>query len=299
MAAGEEVTLEAVRRVLPERRPDAHKGDHGRVVVVGGSVRYVGAPALAALAALRTGSDLAIVAAPEKTAWAINALSPDLITVKLPCENLEPGSVDEILEEAARSNAMVVGPGLGNDKKTLEAVGLLLQDIRRSYPRLPLVIDADALRTFPPEISRGMPWVLTPHAGELAEMTGHAPPSVLDERIKSAEMASRKFGCVVLLKGRIDVISSPDGGRMLNRTGNPGMTVGGTGDVLSGIVGSLLGQGVGPFEAAWAGALICGRAGDLCMREKGYEFIASDLLDKIPEVFGEIRRKRRGKVRGR
>jgi hydroxyethylthiazole kinase-like uncharacterized protein yjeF len=294
-----EIRRSMLRRIIRGRSPDSHKGDYGRVIVVGGGSRYVGAPALAALAALRTGSDLAIVAAPEKAAWTINALSPDLITVKLRCEDLDPGSIGAVLDEVGKASALVIGPGLGREEKTLEAVAMLLGELRNGSPALPAVIDADALNVVSSKISRGMPWVLTPHAGELGGMMKRQPPSGLEQRMEAARSAADEFGCVVLLKGNVDVIVSPQGEVRLNRTGNPGMTVGGTGDVLSGIVGSLLGQGHPPFEAAWAGAWICGRAGDLCMKEKGYEFVASDLLDKIPEVFREIRGDKAGKVRRR
>jgi len=296
-----EVSWKEVGRVIPKRSPESHKGNFGKVLVVGGGSRYVGAPALAAVAALRTGSDLAIVAAPEKTAWAINAFSPDLITIKLHCEDFDSASVDAVIAEARNSNSLIVGPGIGNETETMEGVLLLLRELREKCPLLPATIDADALKILSShrEISRSMPWVLTPHAGELGIMLGGSPPSGFDERKKAAVLAAKEFGCTLLLKGRIDVVVSPNGEIKLSKTGNPGMTVGGTGDVLSGIVGSLMGQGLSPFQAAWAGVWICGRAGDLCMKEKGYEFIASDLLDKIPEVFKEIRGKRGGKIRGR
>lgn len=288
-----------VRLILKRRDPNSHKGDSGRVLVIGGSGRYVGAPALAALASLRSGCDLATVAAPEKTAWAINTISPDIITVKLMGENISQESIDGIMDEVKAADSLVVGPGLGNDIETIKAVGSLLRDIRLDFPSLPAVIDADALKAVASAegVVKGAPWVLTPHAGEFSILTGRTVPQETDERIKAVKHASADLGCVILLKGRVDIISSPRGEVRLNWTGNPGMTVGGTGDVLSGIIGSLLAQKVPPFQAAWGGAWICGRAGDMCMEEKGYEFIASDLLDKIPDVFREVRRKKRGKVR--
>jgi len=278
---------------LPKRRPDSHKGNFGRLLVVGGGSRYVGAPALVGLAALHSGVDLAIIAAPEKTAWAINSLSPDLITVKLHCQDLEPTALSEVFEELESSTAVVVGPGLGPLPKTLEAVINLARMLRKTHPELPVLFDADSFKALATErdLLKDLPWVMTPHTGEFKILTGYDLPADLKGRAEMAKKAAGELGCVILLKGHVDIIASPDGGLKLNHTGNPGMTVGGTGDVLSGIVGAFLSQGVPPFKAAAAGAWVCGRAGDLCLREKGYEFVASDVIDKIPEVFKEVRSK--------
>lgn len=274
-----------VRRVLPRRRPDSHKGENGRVLVVGGSSRYVGAPALAALSALRSGVDLATVASPRETARIINTFSPDLITVKLPCEDLVPEALPHLLPELERCEALIVGPGLGGREETRKAVLSLLEEVERKHPSLPVLLDADALRA----VRRLQRMVLTPHAGEFRTVTGREAPGGLEERARVVAEEARKLGCVILLKGRVDVISSAGGEVLLNRTGNPGMTVGGTGDVLSGVVGGLMAQGLAPFEAAWAGAYVNGLAGDLCLKEKGYGFTASDLIGKLPYVFKALR----------
>ncbi|MGC8816222.1 MAG: NAD(P)H-hydrate dehydratase [Candidatus Hadarchaeum sp.] len=282
-----------VGAILPQRRADAHKGDFGRLLVIGGSSRYVGAPALVGLAALRCGVDLAIIAAPERTAWTINSLSPDLITIKLQCRDLEPSTLPEISRELESATAVVVGPGLGALPETLEAVVRLARLLRETHPGLPALFDADAFKALARETSllNKMPWVMTPHAGEFKTLTGQTLPADLDGRIQMVKRAARKLGCVILLKGHVDIIASAKGELKLNHTGNPGMTVGGTGDVLSGIVGAFLSQGVDPFQAATAGAWVCGRAGDLCLKDKGYEFLASDVINKIPEVFKEVRKK--------
>jgi NAD(P)H-hydrate epimerase len=283
-----------VRAVLPERRPESHKGDFGRLLIVGGGSRYVGAPALVGMAALRSGVDLAVITAPEKTAWAINSFSPDLITVKLPCSDLEPSALSEILSEVERSTAVVVGPGLGTLAKTRDAVIELARALREKHPTLPVLFDADGLKALASEksLSRGMPWVMTPHAGEFRILTGSELPSDVEGRAEQVKVAARELGCVILLKAHVDIIASAAGDLKLNHTGNPGMTVGGTGDVLSGIIGAFLAQGADPFRAAAAGAWVCGRAGDLCLREKGYELVASDLIEKLPDVFREVRRRR-------
>ncbi len=282
-----------VLAMLPKRRPEAHKGDYGRLLIVGGGSRYVGAPALAGLAALRSGVDLAIIAAPEKTAWTINSFSPDLITVKLPCRDLEPSALSELWGELERSTAVVVGPGLGTLAKTHDAVIELARTLREKHPNLPVLFDADGLKALASEqdLARGMPWVLTPHRGEFKLLSDTDLPSSPQEQAEQVKLAAQRLGCTALLKAHVDIIASAAGDVKLNYTGNPGMTVGGTGDVLSGIVGTFLAQGADSFRAAVAGAWICGRAGDLCLREKGYAFMASDLIDKLPEVFKEVRGK--------
>ena len=281
--------------VLPKRRREAHKGDYGRLLVVGGSSRYVGAPALVGLAALRSGADLAIIAAPEKAAWTINSFSPDLITIKLPCRDLEPTALSELRNEFKLSTAVVVGPGLGTLAKTRDAVIEFVRTLKEMYPNLPALFDADGLKALASErdLLQGMHWVLTPHAREFELLTGVDLPAGINGRAQQVKAAAKELGCTVLLKAWVDIIASPAGGVKLNYTGNPGMTVGGTGDVLSGIVGTFLAQGAEPFKAAVAGAWVCGRAGDLCLREKGNEFLASELLEKLPEVFKEVRGRRR------
>jgi len=287
------VTPQLVRRWLPlSRSPEAHKGDFGRLLVVGGSSKYTGAPALVGLAALRAGVDLVTVCAPRETAVVVSTFSPDLITVKLPCQDLEPSVVNPILEEAKSADAVVMGPGLGRLEKTKSAVVELLRGFTQMG--LPILLDADGLKAAVDKKSllRNPKLVLTPHAGEFELLTGKPLPKDLGKRTQAAASASQELGCTVLLKSHVDIIAS--GGKvLLNRTGNPGMTVGGTGDVLSGIVGAFLAQKVEPLRAAASGAYVNGTAGDLCLKEKGYWFTASDLLGKIPEVLRRIWRSSR------
>jgi NAD(P)H-hydrate epimerase len=287
------VTPLLVRRWLPlSRPPEAHKGDFGRLLVVGGSSKYTGAPALVGLAALRAGVDLVTVCAPRDTAMVVSAFSPDLITVKLPCQDLEPGVVNPILEEAKSADAVVMGPGLGRLEKTKSAVVELLGGFTQMG--LPILLDADGLKAAVDKKSllRNTKLVLTPHAGEFELLTGKPLPKDLGKRTQAVLSASQEFGCTILLKSHVDIIAG--GGKvLLNRTGNPGMTVGGTGDVLSGIVGAFLAQKVEPLRAAASGAYVNGTAGDLCLKEKGYWFTASDLLGKIPEVLRRIWRSSR------
>jgi NAD(P)H-hydrate epimerase len=246
------------------------------------------------MAALRSGADLAIIAATERAAWIINSFSPDLVTIPLPGKDLEPAALSEIWPELERSTAVVVGPGLGTLPLTKDAVIELARTLREKHPKLPVLFDANGLKILAsgPDLAKGMPWVMTPHAGEFKILTGTELDSDLQTRAEQVGQEARELGCTILLTGNVDIIASAAGELKLSRTGNPGMTVGGTGDVLAGVVGAFLSQGVEPFKAAVAGAWVAGRAGDLCFKEKGYEFIASDLLDKLPEVFKEVREQR-------
>jgi len=271
--------------VTKPRQPEAHKGDFGRLLVIGGSETFSGAPTLVAHAALRTGVDLAYIAAPEKTAHAISSLSPDLITVKLEGTHLNLHNLPALKAYIESSNAIVLGPGLGLHPETREAVKAIVEAVESAGK--PLLLDADGLKAFA-EFKRRLkvPLVLTPHAGEYTILTGRKPPEALEEKALEVQRTAARLNAVILLKGPVDVIS--DGKRSkLNFTGNPGMTVGGTGDVLSGIAGAFLAQQTDPFEAAVAGAFVNGAAGDFVFEEKGPHMVASDLINWIPQVLND------------
>jgi NAD(P)H-hydrate epimerase len=271
--------------VSKPRPPEAHKGDFGRLLVVGGSEVYSGAPAYVALAALRTGVDITYVAAPEKTAYAISAYSPNLITVKLKGSHLNMANISTIEQYLSMVTGVAVGPGLGLHEETKEAVKTLIASVEKAGK--PLLLDADGLKAFG-EFRRQLrvPVVFTPHAGEYKALVGHFPPAELEAKVKDVLKSAQALGGVILLKGNVDVIS--DGKRVKqNFTGNPGMTVGGTGDVLSGIVGAFLAQSADSFEAAVAGAFVNGACGDFVKREKGCHMVATDLIDWIPRVLDD------------
>lgn len=271
-----------VALAVKPRPAEAHKGHFGRLLVIGGSEVYSGAPALVALAALRTGVDLAYVAAPERTAYALSSLSPNLINLKLEGDHFSPANVAVVRRFLKVADAVVVGPGLGVHKDTKKAVKEVLRLAEKA--KVPVLLDADGIKAFAEfKWKFNAPAVLTPHAGEFALLVGKGLPEGLEGRVEAVRKAAKKLGAVVLLKGHVDVVSG--GSRVkLNFTGNPGMTVGGTGDVLSGVVGALLAQGVDGFEAAAAGAFVNGAAGDFVQREKGFHMVPTDLLDWIPKV---------------
>ena len=275
-----------VSLVVKPRSSEAHKGDFGKLLVVGGSEVFSGAPALVALAALRTGVDLTYVAAPEKAANAIAAMSPSLITVKLKGSHLHPPNTSVLKGYLQTSTAVVMGPGLGVHEETKLAVKETMKLVGEAH--LPLLLDADGLKAFA-EFQEDRieciprPLVLTPHAGEYEILTGRALAKDLNQRVSDVQRTAQTLGTTILLKGPVDVISN--GKRVkLNFTGNPGMTVGGTGDVLSGIVGALLAQGANSFDAAVAGAFISGASGDFVRYKKGYHMVPTDIIEWIPRV---------------
>ena len=284
-----------VYAVVKPRPPESHKGDFGRLLVIGGSAVYFGAPALVASAALRTGVDLAYIAAPEKTAQAISTMSPSLITFKLEGDHLNRLNIPVIRRCLEKATAVVVGPGLGLHKETEEALKEVLRIVEEKG--IPVLLDADGLKAYAAyKAKAGSPTVITPHMGEYRMIFG-SPPKGLRELALHVKRQASEMNLTILLKGMVDVIS--DGVNMkLNFTGNPGMTVGGTGDILTGIVAAFLTQEAEPFKAASAAAFINGAAGDLVASRIGYHMTATDLLDAIPEIIemcrqGEVDKLRR------
>lgn len=259
-----------------KRVPDSHKGENGTVLVVGGGP-YTGAPTLSAMAALRTGADLVRVATPESVASDVQGFSPNIIVRSLPGETLEPSHVEGLLDLATNNDTVVIGPGLGESNTARSAVESFLEQFDGRA-----VIDAEALRLVP-AVETSARLVCTPHRGELEAMGG----PVTDDWRERAELTASfatDVGQTMLVKGPYDVITDGDTTRV-NRTGNPGMTVGGTGDVLAGSIGALLAR-LSPFEAAAIGAYVTGSAGDAAFETQGNGLVATDLIDRIPEAMG-------------
>jgi len=259
--------------MLLKRHKDSHKGSNGCVLIVAGSKLYTGAPVFAALGALRAGVDLAFLTAPERAAN-IAAHCPDLITVPLDGDFLKPVHVKKVQDWFERADVMIIGPGIGQDKNTKKAVLEIIKQFNK-----PIVIDADALKIVSEKFSvlKDKNVILTPHRTEFEKLSGHKATAKAVKRFAAAQK------CIVLLKAPIDIIS--DGKEVrLNKTGNSGMTVGGTGDILSGVVAGLVAQEIEPFDAAYYAAKVVGTAGDLAYAEKGYGLIASDVLEKIASV---------------
>ncbi|KAF5074062.1 Bifunctional NAD(P)H-hydrate repair enzyme Nnr [anaerobic digester metagenome] len=261
----------------PVPSPNAHKGQNGRLLVIGGGP-YTGAPALAGMAAYRIGTDLVFLACPESVSGVVASYSPNLIVVPLKGKRLGPEHVASLVALSEGADAVLLGPGLGDEPASLEAVRSFIASCNR-----PMVLDADALKAVGGhlDILRHKAGVLTPHHRELEMLIGH--PVTSDAREEFTLELAKATGWTVLLKGHVDLVT--DGRQIkMNRTGNPGMSVGGTGDVLAGITAGLLAKKVVPFNASRISAFINGSAGDLAFEKNSYGLVATDLLERIPQV---------------
>jgi hydroxyethylthiazole kinase-like uncharacterized protein yjeF len=259
------------------RDPDSHKGDNGEILIIGGGP-FTGAPALAAQAALRAGADLVKVTCPTSVAHEVQTYSENLILYPVQGRRLEPGHVGPVMEYAREHDVLVIGPGLGDTEDTLDAARGILQAYDGTA-----VVDADALEVVP-QIETQADLICTPHQGELVKMGGQIGEDWRERRDLLTSFAD-DVGHTMLVKGAYDVIADSDQSRV-NRTGNPGMTVGGTGDVLAGVAGALAAR-IDPFEAAALGAYVTGRAGDIVAGEYGDGLVATDMLDAIPAAMEE------------
>ena len=271
----------AVLSILPDRDENAHKGNFGKILLLCGSRGYTGAAYLAAMGALRSGAGLIFLGVPESI-YAIEAVKlNEPVVFPLPDEagKLSEAAIPEILERLPKMDAVLIGPGLGQSEGTFKVVKAVLENAA-----CPVVLDADGINVIcgHKDILRGRtnPTILTPHDGEFARLGG----IIGDDRSAAAVEMARELGCILLLKGHRTVIT--DGETIyINHTGNPGMAVGGSGDMLAGIIVSLLGQGIDPLKAAACAAWLHGAAGDLCADEIGqYGMIPGDMVAALPRL---------------
>ena len=276
-----ELDHKAVLSILPDRQILAHKGNFGRILLLCGSRGYTGAAYLAAMGALRTGAGLTYLGVPESI-YAIEAVKlNEPIVFPLPDDDgkLAVSAAEEIKGLLPKMDAVLIGPGLGQSKGTLAALKVVLRDFQGA-----VVVDADGINILAQHkyLLRGRtaPTVLTPHEGEFARIAG----GVATDRQTAAEQLALELGAVVVLKGHGTIIT--DGTvTYRNPTGNPGMAVGGSGDVLAGMVVSLLGQGIDPVEAAAAAVWLHGAAGDVCAEKLGqYAMLPTDILEELPRL---------------
>ena len=274
-----------VRPSFPPRDLDAHKGRFGHLLVVAGSLGKTGAAVLAGRAALRSGVGLCTIAAPASQQPIVAAQAPEYMTEALPetaAQSLALEAKDRLLELARRMDAVAIGPGLSLDPETQELARVLIRELQR-----PMVVDADALSALAGHLDllrhAAGPRVLTPHPGEMARMLGTTIEAVQADRIEVTRTFAREHGVAIALKGAHTVIGGPDGHVTINPTGNPGMAKGGSGDVLTGIVGALLAREIEPAAALRAGCYLHGLAGDVAARERGeYAMLASDIIESLP-----------------
>lgn len=277
-----EMSQADVRRLLPVRPRESHKGDYGRVLLLCGSTGFTGAARLAAKAAMRTGSGLVYLGVPEAVYPIVAAGLEEPVVFPLPCDGsgrLSEDAAQPILERLPQMDAVLFGPGLGRSKAILPLLRLVLRESRG-----PVLLDADGINCLQGHKDvlreRTCPVILTPHDGEFARIYDGVPLGRYGETLALAQ----ETGCIVLRKGHRTLIS--DGTTTWrNRAGNPGMAKGGSGDVLSGILVSLLGQRVPPLEAAALAAWIHGAAGDRCADRLGeWGMLPSDLIEAIPMI---------------
>ena len=276
-----ELTHKTVLSILPDRDPYAHKGDFGKILLLCGSRGYTGAAALAAMGALRSGAGLVYLGVPESI-YSIEAVKlTEPVVIPLPDEGgrLSSLAVPEVLSLLPKMDAVLVGCGLGQSAGTLAVVKAVLENAQ-----CPVVLDADGINVLREhkDVMRGrsFPTILTPHDGEFTRFGG----TIGDDRMASAAYFAREWNCILLLKGHRTCITDGNS-HYINQTGNPGMAVGGSGDVLAGILAGLLGQGVPPLEAAACAAWLHGAAGDACAAEMGqYGMLPTDMLKMLPRL---------------
>jgi len=277
----------------PLRRPrDAHKGQFGHVLVLGGSTGFVGAGCLAAQAALASGAGLVTLGVPRSLLPIVAAKLTACMTHgfrEVPSGAFALGALPDILAFAERSSVVALGPGIGRHRSTEKLVHALLRALGR-----PLVLDADALNALEGEADRldevPAPRILTPHPGEMSRLTGLPTPQIQADRIAVAREFALRHKIVLVLKGHRTIVT--DGNELYeNETGNPGMATGGTGDVLTGMVAGLCAQGLPPFSAACLAAYLHGLAGHLAAKETGeHALTATDVLEFIGPAFIEAMR---------
>jgi len=272
---------QAVFNQLPERPLNAHKGDFGKLLLLCGSEGFTGAAYLCAMGALRTGAGLVYVGVPRSIYSIMAVKLTEAIVFPLPDEDgmLSIQASITIAEKLQSMDAVVIGPGLGQSVGTRSVTKYILENFSG-----PVILDADGINVISQhkDILRGRtcPTVLTPHEGEFCRLGGDLTPG----RMEGAEAFARAYGVILLLKGHETVIT--DGrSTYLNKTGNPGMATGGSGDVLAGMIAALIGQGVAPLMASACGAWLHGKSGDICAQQIGqYGMLPSDMLQVLPRL---------------
>ncbi len=275
--------IKNVKGLLPRRDPKSHKGQNGRVLIVGGSIDYYGAPILAGLGALHSGADLVYLYVPECNFEVSRSMYPDFIVRKYSGEYLNERSASAIVDFGKDCDSVLIGPGLGNEEKVLNGVLEIIKNLH-----VPTVLDAGAIRVLKKieKFPLQQPVVITPHSNEFANLIDREID--IEEKDSKSVILLRSISMDlhinVLLKGPRDYISSDEGNVEINETGNAGMTVGGSGDVLAGVVATLLAQRLEGYDAARAAAYLVGKAGDKLKKKKGYGYSASDLASMLPYV---------------
>ncbi len=282
-----EIKAPNVRKIYPKRDPNSHKGINGKVLIVGGCVDYYGAPLLSALGALYGGADMVHIFVPECNFDVTRSMYPDFIVRSFPGDYLDIKAVTMILDFSKKCDCILLGPGLGEKDETMEALHKIIKNLE-----IPTVLDASAIQVLHKikEVPLPQKIVITPHHNEFETLTGKDIKinSSLSSKVVLLRTLATDLKINILLKGPSDMIASEEGELCINNTGNAGMTVGGSGDVLSGFVAALIAQGATPYNACQAATFIFGRAGDELFKQKGFNFSSSDLAMEIPYAVKNI-----------
>jgi len=273
---------------LSRRNPKAHKNQFGHILIIGGSPRLLGAVTLSGLAAMRCGAGLVTIGIPKSLNLTLQKkIAPVIMTLPLretSQQTVASSAFRDLKKELTRFDAIAIGPGMSRHKSTQKFIQLIIENSAK-----PLVIDADALNAISGDsqilTKTKTAKILTPHPGEMARLL-HLPKIEIEKHRKTYALDyAKRYRVVLLLKGHQTIIANPQGKIHINKTGNVGMATAGSGDVLTGILVALLGQGLTPFTAAQWGAHIHGLAGDLAAKEKNkISMIASDIINKIPRA---------------
>lgn len=267
---------------IPKRKLYTHKGDYGKILLLCGSKGYTGAAVLSAMGALRSGAGLVYLAVPESVYPIVagKVLEPVILPLKDANGGYSLASIQQIRQYLPKMDAVLIGPGIGQSEGAFAMTKMILTEAK-----VPVVLDADGINVMAAhkDILRGReyPTILTPHDGEFFRIAGHTPSN---DRTEEACGLAQELCSIILLKGHKTVIT--DGQSCYeNTTGNPGMATGGSGDVLAGIIVSLLGQGISPLLSAACGAWLHGKAGDICAREIGqYGMLPQDMVNVLPRL---------------
>ncbi len=285
------VERNTVRQLIPPRPPNGHKGSFGHLLVVGGSRGMSGAAALTSYSALKSGAGLVYLAIPESLNTPMEAALTEVITIPLPetpegCLSIH--ALPQIEDLLAKVDVLALGPGLSTNDNTGRLVRALLPRLK-----LPTVIDADGLNLVvkEPKILRKVkaPLMITPHPGELSRLIGKTISEIERDRVGYSQSVARDLKSVLVLKGAPTVIANTDGSAHINPTGNSGLATAGSGDVLTGIIGAMLAQGLSPVGSGIVGAYLHGLAGDIAAEEvTPYGVVAGDVVDMVPEAIREV-----------
>ena len=275
------LTKTIVKKFIPTRSRSSKKGDNGKALIVGGSYMYHGAPVLSSLAALRTGTDLVYTAVPKNNVQSTRSISPDLIVIPLADSKLTRGSVNKLLGQIPKDlDSATIGMGLAI--QDVEALKILVKSLLDRDVRLSL--DASALVKSILPIIKGKNVVVTPHSGEFYRLFGEEIPHEKKLKVNFIEKIAKKYSVTILLKGQTDIISDGIRTFLNSKTDSCAMTVGGTGDVLSGIIAGLLSRNRNPLESSAAAAYLNGLAGKFVQRKIGIHMVATDLIDALPYI---------------